>query len=401
MRLAACTAVAFLCFVLPIRAEEKPPTSANNTTEELARANALIVRLGDINYRSREAASRDLVKMGASARQALEVGLKSTDPEIASRCERLLPIALQFDMLNRITRFEKDKEGKEPVDLPFWALYQKNVGSDAVCRENYARLMRFAGVDLIDLEKNGEVLSEKYAERFLELNTRQQYAAVRAKIGGSTSPEVDEISILFLLGCDPRTANNPKLLNMWPNFMYQGTFGSAITATNGPGLTLRKLFVSWSEQRTEPNIIAQCLQMMQQHKIPEGFSFAMKVVAKKDLPVYIRGQAIAVAGRNAKPIHQKNFLEILKDETVITQFNIGNNVNTTVQMRDVALAMLIHLDGLDVRKYEFPHLKMNPGIDIFQFHYLGFENDAKRTEVRKQWETAHANILKARGVWPW
>lgn len=401
MRLAACTAFALFCLVGSCRAEEKP-AATSNPGEEQVRATALILRLGDINYRAREAASRELVKMGAAARSALEAGIKNADPEIASRCERLLPLALQSDLLIRIARFEKDKGGKEPVDLPFWPLFRKHVGDDPVSRDSYARLMKFAGVELIDLQKNGDKLGEKYAERLLELNNRQNYNVRRVPNGGNASdPEVDEISVLFLLGCDPRTASDPRLSNLHPNFMYQGPFGTAIAATNGPGVTLRKLFVSWADQRTEPNTISQCLQMMQQHKLPESYAYAMKVYAKKDLPVYIRGQAITAAGRVAKPAQQKDFIEMLKDDTLITQFNIGNNINTAVQMRDVALAMAIHIDGLDIRKYDFPHLKMNPGIDAFQFHYLGFEDDKKRAEVRKQWEAAHANILKARGSWPW
>lgn len=50
----------------------------------------LVKRLGDRDFRAREEASKALWQLGDAARPALEEGLKSNSPEVASRCKKLL-----------------------------------------------------------------------------------------------------------------------------------------------------------------------------------------------------------------------------------------------------------------------------------------------------------------------
>jgi len=51
---------------------------------------ALVKQLGDDDWNAREAASKQLALLGSSAKPQLETAIKSNDPEIATRAERLM-----------------------------------------------------------------------------------------------------------------------------------------------------------------------------------------------------------------------------------------------------------------------------------------------------------------------
>ena len=51
---------------------------------------ALVKKLGDDDWTARESASKQLAQLGSAAKPQLETAVKSPDPEIATRAERLL-----------------------------------------------------------------------------------------------------------------------------------------------------------------------------------------------------------------------------------------------------------------------------------------------------------------------
>jgi len=75
---------------------------------EHQRAQELVRQLASPRYREREQAALELVKMGRTARLALQEGKKAADPEVHSRCEQLLPQALALDLAFRLDRFLND-----------------------------------------------------------------------------------------------------------------------------------------------------------------------------------------------------------------------------------------------------------------------------------------------------
>jgi hypothetical protein len=67
-----------------------PPKARELRIEEAATARALVEKLNDDSIEAREAASRDLLKLGPSVIPVLEANLKRKEPEIAARCSALI-----------------------------------------------------------------------------------------------------------------------------------------------------------------------------------------------------------------------------------------------------------------------------------------------------------------------
>ncbi len=84
----ACLAAAVMTLVLAHRASAQapaqPPTAAGPSAKEL------VQKLGSNDFKQRDQAQKDLVKMGAAAVDDVTAGLTSKDGEVSSRCEAIL-----------------------------------------------------------------------------------------------------------------------------------------------------------------------------------------------------------------------------------------------------------------------------------------------------------------------
>lgn len=88
--------IARICFlsILPLACGtllgQTEPAETATADQLAARIEQLIRQLGDEEFKTREAASQELAKLGGRAREALEQATKSTDAEIASRAKAIL-----------------------------------------------------------------------------------------------------------------------------------------------------------------------------------------------------------------------------------------------------------------------------------------------------------------------
>jgi len=110
-------------------------------------AAALVDQLGDPDFRTREAAGKKLLDLGGSAVVALEAGLDSPVPEIASRCEGLLAAVkrkIDADVILTPSMVEM-LEGEQTVQAVFDSLfkqsgYQLRVTGDQAVLTNKVKL---------------------------------------------------------------------------------------------------------------------------------------------------------------------------------------------------------------------------------------------------------------------
>ena len=98
------------------------PLTANTpelSREDNEKALQLLRKLGAKDFKIRESAGTQLVRMGRAVEPILRAGLANSDPEIRFRSRYLLPLAMNYDLEKRIQAFLADTGGK--ADLPGWA----------------------------------------------------------------------------------------------------------------------------------------------------------------------------------------------------------------------------------------------------------------------------------------
>jgi len=354
-----------------------PPTNS----PEFQQALSLIRQLGDDSFRVREHASRQLIQMGRAAKPALLRGIADANAEIAERSRRLLPVAREADLKARIEAFTQDKDGKATHDLPGWARYQKLVGADAASRALFVEILDTNSALVEVAEEEPRLLAERYTQRLQEI----QMAMQRPSSGVNALRLADVAALLFVgtYGEEAKTPNRNNVNVFVGNFFYQKVFRDALTGgtQNEP---VRRLFLAWMDVRTDLTSLQQGLQVAIQCDLKAALPIARKMASAKETVPFMKGMALLAIGKLGGKEQIADLEPFLADETVLGNANF-NNVMSSTQMRDVALAVGIHLSGQQPKDHGFEMLQQQP-LNFSYFYNLGFADDAKRTAAHAKWK---------------
>ncbi len=347
-------------------------------SEDKTRAVNLVRRLGDHSFEAREQASKDLFRLGLAARPALVAGSRDADLEIRRRCLELLPAILEADRLARLDAFLADKEGKKKHDFPGWKRYRRVVGEDAAAREFFAAVQRVETGFLAAADKDPDRAGEACAALCQQLHQKLY--------GGPPLPnrqlDLVEMAPLFLVAGDPRTQVPAQSRYLVSNFLYQPSARTALATADSP---FRKLALAWMERQLDDEVACQQMFFMVGNlDLKEGVDLALKVVRDRKLKGRGLASALATLGKLGGIEHAPALEAFLGDARPVGNFALNKERGST-QMRDVALAMLVHLSGQDHNDYGFafsrtsPHLKFSPD-------FLGFGNDEQRARAFAMWK---------------
>ena len=99
-----------------------------------------------------------------------------------------------------------------------------------------------------------------------------------------------------------------------------------------------------------------------------------------------REYAILTIAKLGDDKHLPILEELLDDQSVCQQrTDAKTKVTTQTQVRDIALAAIIHLSGEDPKQFGFTQLRENP-LSVFVSNTAGFANDQQRQESLHKWQ---------------
>ena len=76
---------------------------------------------------------------------------------------------------------------------------------------------------------------------------------------------------------------------------------------------------------------------------------------------------------------------LFKDDATVQQFFVGGRTNQgVIKVKDIALAMTIHINGKNPKDYGFGMWQVHPN-QMLQYHTLGFATEDERTKAFKKW----------------
>jgi hypothetical protein len=367
----------------PAFADDAAPAS-----EEHSKAVALVRQLGSRSFRVREQAARELMKMKLAARQAVEEGIKDKDPEVRRRCGQLLPDILRAELFARIAAFVADKEGKRDHHLPGWKLFRELAGPGEDARQLFADLSR-REIELLDLlEKNPSragTLSAKRCERLWNMSSTSRGMAL---LPGDVIP-------LFLVTADKRAGVGTAMGYQLCGMLDRPGLREEMTV-KGPGSPFKRLVVAWMGRLTEDYALSRALEATERLQMPERFELAKKVVRNKG-GGGARGHALVLLGKADAKAHVALFESLLEDTASVAGFGIGvangPNIQGQTEVRDIALAMLVHATGQKHDDYGFAYTRAGRSF-LFNAPFLGFSSKEERETAFKKWRTWKASQKK-------
>lgn len=374
----------------PERSEApRPPNGSREQTTADGKA-ALVRKLGDEAYEVRREASRQLAELGLEARATLEAGLKDPDPEVRRRCRWVLQDVLQADYHKRLEAFVADTEGRQQHDLPGWDRYRQIVGTGRPARELFIQMQKAEYGLLISAAAGPQPAADALRLRLRQVCSFLWNRDPRRR----KPPSLGTTAALLLVTSDARLnlPTEPINVSYVSTLIQQADFRKALTSGKYKPAA-RKLLGGWIACPADPNLLRMKLQMAVQYDIPEGLDLALKAVKDiKRIPGTTRAYGVMAIGRLCGKQHAATLAGLLDDETECTRRTINGKV-VKVEIRDVALAWLIHLTGQkhadygqDRAKSEFDRISKSQHYYVNTSNF-GFESPAKRDEALKKWKS--------------
>ena len=349
----------------------------------------LIERLSDDDYRVREPASNELVRIGIVARPMLAKALENPDVETRHRAARILTIIVDEDFQTRLAAFTADVDGSNQTDLPGWDRFGDRLGQDKFARSFFAEMYRSESELLGAYHRSpdeGANVSRAFNNRCDAIHVMLQTYVARWQ----SEISLGTIATLLLIGSEGDVMVSDKVGMLVNNLIRRPVFNHSMQA-RPTQLLLRKLLGDWvakSALMSSASVQSKNLRLAMQYNLQEGLEPALQIVHQTTVTPDTRVYAVLAIGQLGSRKNIPDLEPLLKDKSLSRRGSVSIN-NTRkridVQMRDVALAVMLHLTEQELSDYGYGSVKMRDG-QLFEPSSLLFLNDEDRSAALAKWE---------------
>lgn len=364
-------------------ADGRQPAGAVATEADAAERDQianLVRELGAPTFRARQHAQRLLVAFGLKAKPALEAACHDPDHEIQKRAKTALAAIHDVDFYVRVGAFLADENAANDHGLAGWDDYRALVGSSAAARRLFADMQR-AERELLEAVER----SPSHAGVLLDARCQNAESTTQSGDSDRQSPlSLGSIAAIFFAASHPEVPISPQSGNSINGFGGQAAFTQAMTM-RPTAPVVRGLVGAWVSRVFEPDSItgARNLIMAMQYNLKESLTPALRAIGPPGGPPNLEQYAILAVGKLGSRDHVAALMPLLDDARPIGMADRTGRESDT-QLRDVALAAMIHLTGQKLADYGFVHAKSNPLI-LFNSNTLGFNDPSAREEAIKKW----------------
>ncbi len=346
---------------------------------ELAR---LIEQMGDLDYQVRQRATDQLMHAGLEAQVPLQEALKHADAEVRRRARLALNRLLAIDYEARLARFHADTAGRDDHDLEGWARFRETVGSSPAARELFYQMHKAESGLLITGALGGSLASQT-----LEMRVQQLQQVLRdrdPKRRGSISPET-VCSVLFVASDQTLEFNDANLVQIFPLLNSQ-QFLNELRNGKQKEVT-RAVLGTWVARPAPAAVTYGNLRLAMQFQLKPALGPAVMMLVDKKQNAVHRQHGVLMVGMVGDRTHLQVLESQLTDETVCTRQSVTidkKRIIVTTELRDVVLAVLIHLTGQDHKQYGFSRISKNAQT-LFTTNTLGFDDAEQRKKALERW----------------
>ncbi|MBM4097931.1 MAG: hypothetical protein FJ261_14325 [Planctomycetes bacterium] len=349
---------------------------------------ALVRRLGSDDFSARESAEAALSKLGLAALAAIEAGGADADPEVRRRCRDLSLALRKQNQIDMLTRFVAGSD-----NLPGWERFRKVLGQRPDARKAYAEIYGSDPTFIDDVESRPQYAPTIIVAKVQLLQTLQN--AERTKRGGFPF-STNDVAIVMFAAQHPQARIPTDKLHFITSMLYNQNIQNSLSGRNGVAVNenLRAIVVSWMLSQTDINAQMQSLYICMNNDLKDGITLARSLLKNGNLPPHGRGVCCSLLGRLGNKDNIPDLVPLLSDTTHMNNFQVRPKTMGVVQVRDVALAMLVHITGQSHKDYSFGFTTVGQPFQVNSTYNMGFLEDAKRQEALAKWDAyAKANGL--------
>lgn len=337
----------------------------------------LVAKLAHPEYLIREEASRRLGQLGMEAREALQAGSRSPDREVRYRCLRILRTVEQADFRRRLVAFAERREIDRP--LPGWNQFSKAYGDSPSTRQLFVEMQRNQPELMAALERDELVISSVLNQRAAKLDAANRSFRYQVTTG-------DIAALLFAAG-DEEVDVSTQATSAINRFCLSHGFDSA-SALGANRDVMRQLLGRWI-RRGDGWAAYRAMELARRFGLKDGLTPAKNIIRSNDQQTNAKQHAILTVAKLGDRSDISLLKTLLDDPTVCStqRFNRdGKSQKLQGQLRDVALAAVLHIYGQNPLDFGFDRqLTKHPDM-VFQINSIGFVDQEDRDEAFKKWE---------------
>lgn len=349
-----------------------------STEAEAARVATLIKQLGARTFAARQRAQKALIAVGVPAKEALQAACHSDDWEVRSRARQALEAVLDLEFEARLNAFLSDESSATVQKLAGWERFCAVAGDTPTARSLFGEMQR-AERGLMEADDDPEhasrLLDQRAAHFSLLMEVTQAPQQPRISLGSIAA-------VLF-------AASNPEVPVPDTTALAINRLGVQRSFTDAMNLRstaepLRKLVGALVARPFDSDsLIVYCnADFAMRYDLKEIVGPAKQVLAGVPAAaVYIHHPILAL-GKFGSAEDVPVIEPLLED--VRPAGVQGRRQDSNTEVRDVALAVLVHLTGQNLADYGFKRAKSDP-THLFQINSLGFHDAAARQAALKKW----------------
>jgi outer membrane protein assembly factor BamB/tetratricopeptide (TPR) repeat protein len=356
---------------------------------------SLVERLGDQRYVVRLEAADRLLAAGEAARGVLVAGLKSDDPQVRRSCRRLLAEVMAATIHQRLLASEPGQPpGIELLrTLPGWDRFAERVGADGPSRQLFLEMHRQEPALFAALEDGPRAAADAVQTRYFQVHSRT-YSRMTAQ---RKPPSLGTLAAIVFVSSDPRLELPRELLDhySWYSLLQQNDMRQALTS-GAQQEAARAILGLWIGMPGGSNIAYNKLRMGIRYPVPEALDLALVVLEQEDINNgNLYGFAMQTIGILGGTPYTRVVAGMLESETVVSRRTVVQNnerITIDIQLRDVALAWLIHLTGQDHANYgmlqaknAFQRVRQSPTSTV-SVSLMGYDKPGRRAEAMANWQ---------------
>jgi hypothetical protein len=372
---------------LPQEAPEQNAVQEPNTDLQ-ATVDALVSDLSSPAFAKRQKAVAQLLQLDAPAVALLEIKLETATEPVAVQLRQVIPKLRKRLFDDRIEALEGDQKPTDLTGMPDWDRFVSVTGNAEAALPVYLEMLKTERALFAHRMFSSAELSEYLEERT---------AVLRAACNGEIEEEfpVASAAALMLIASDESVVLRRATSTNISESLQDSRFGKLIT-DGFHAKTLRALTSEWLKR---PGIAAdRPLLLSIEFQFPVGREIALRTLERR---VYNQSSAYSLLCLGA--LQQTDTLpaveQVLNDEMAsrpiwpprgktADDLIFGREVKSTysVQARDVALAVAIHLRGR--RPSEFGMDVMSSELHLFTFDSMGFDTEEDRNAAMSRYRAA-------------
>jgi hypothetical protein len=280
--------------------------------------------------------------------------------------------------------FAADVDGRRGVTLPGWKAFGELVGTDEAARALFVDMQRCEAALLARIVREDSIEPDRgWEERLFRLYNWQVASGQR-----NAAPPLGSCATMLFLSCLPQTGGSARGAIGVAELAKRPPIREAVVG-NQPQIAVRRLLLAWVNHCPVQNerVLGSRLELMSLYELREALPLAL-AVARGESPYLAatansRVIATLVIGRFGSAEQANDLEPLLADDTVWTAVGPPGNARA-VQVRDVALATMLHLTGQQPQDYGFTGAQRHPQL-LFNPQSLGLADDAARAAAAAKW----------------